>query len=130
MERVSSPDPEELHGAVMPAVPQADDVQPLPPAENGSGNGSGNGHAPNTQSAGNDDGSSLVTTPATTRRKPRAKKANGTTTERPKRASRKKIEPPQTPAMAVPVAPLTRPDGTPAPVVHLVPELSPYARTG
>ena len=27
-------------------------------------------------------------------------------------------------------APLTRPDGTPAPVVHLVPELSPYARTG
>jgi starch synthase len=29
-----------------------------------------------------------------------------------------------------PSAPLTRPDGTPAPVVHLVPELSPYARTG
>lgn len=27
-------------------------------------------------------------------------------------------------------APLVRPDGTPAPVVHLVPELSPYARTG
>jgi starch synthase len=27
-------------------------------------------------------------------------------------------------------APLTRPDGTPAPVVHLVPELSPFARTG
>ena len=27
-------------------------------------------------------------------------------------------------------APLTRADGTPAPVVHLVPELSPYARTG
>jgi starch synthase len=29
-----------------------------------------------------------------------------------------------------PSAPLTRPDGTPAPVVHLAPELSPYARTG
>lgn len=27
-------------------------------------------------------------------------------------------------------APLVRPDGTPAPVVHLAPELSPYARTG
>jgi starch synthase len=32
--------------------------------------------------------------------------------------------------MYPPSAPLTRPDGTPAPVVHLVPELSPYARTG
>jgi starch synthase len=29
-----------------------------------------------------------------------------------------------------PSAPLTRPDGSPAPVVHLVPELSPFARTG
>src|ERR671912_524513 len=29
-----------------------------------------------------------------------------------------------------PPAPLTRPDGTAAPVVHLVPELPPYARTG
>jgi len=28
------------------------------------------------------------------------------------------------------MAPLTRVDGTPAPVVHLVPELSPFARTG
>ena len=28
------------------------------------------------------------------------------------------------------LAPLVRPDGSPAPVVHLVPELSPYARTG
>jgi starch synthase len=35
-----------------------------------------------------------------------------------------------TTGMASPSAPLTRPDGTPAPVVHLVPELSPYARTG
>ncbi|MEP6620773.1 MAG: glycogen/starch synthase [bacterium] len=30
----------------------------------------------------------------------------------------------------LPVAPLVRPDGTPAPVVHLAAELSPYARTG
>src|SRR6202043_1699557 len=34
------------------------------------------------------------------------------------------------PVASTPSAPLTRPDGTPAPVVHLVPELSPYARTG
>jgi starch synthase len=34
------------------------------------------------------------------------------------------------PVVSMPSAPLTRPDGTPAPVVHLVPELSPYARTG
>ena len=31
---------------------------------------------------------------------------------------------------ASPSAPLVRPDGTPAPVIHLAPELSPYARTG
>ena len=29
-----------------------------------------------------------------------------------------------------PAAPLVRPDGSPAPVIHLAPELSPYARTG
>ncbi|MDB4880559.1 MAG: glgA [Gemmatimonadetes bacterium] len=34
------------------------------------------------------------------------------------------------PSTYPPSAPLTRADGTPAPVVHLVPELSPYARTG
>ena len=34
------------------------------------------------------------------------------------------------PVMSMASAPLTRPDGTPAPVVHLVSELSPYARTG
>ena len=50
--------------------------------------------------------------------------------ERPKRASRKKLAPPPTPVLGLPTAPLTRPDGTPAPVVHLVPELSPFARTG
>jgi len=36
-----------------------------------------------------------------------------------------------TPARAhSPASPLTRPDGSAAPVVHLVPELSPFARTG
>src|SRR6059058_3165213 len=35
-----------------------------------------------------------------------------------------------TPIPGSPMAPLVRPDGTPAAVVHLVPELSPYARTG
>lgn len=34
------------------------------------------------------------------------------------------------PTAAAPAAPLVRPDGSPAPVVHLAPELSPYARTG
>ena len=34
------------------------------------------------------------------------------------------------PAYQSATAPLTRPDGTPAPLVHLVPELAPYARTG
>ena len=37
---------------------------------------------------------------------------------------------PESPAAILPVAPLVRPDGSAAPVVHLVPELSPYARTG
>jgi starch synthase len=139
MERVpSDTDTELLHDAVMSPAPRADDVRPPSETVSGNGNGSehagdgsGNGDAPSSPSTPNaaDDGSSLVTTPATTRRKPRAKKAT-TTTERPKRASRKKVVPPTTPITAVPSAPLTRPDGTPAPVVHLVPELSPFARTG
>src|SRR6187551_3449990 len=105
MERAPSDTEFPLDAVTPPAAP-ADDARPS--AGNGHENGSGNGHAPSTQSA-SDDGSSLVTTPATTRRKPRTKKA-GATTERPKRAPRKKIiEPPKTPAMAVPVAPLTRP---------------------
>ena len=33
-------------------------------------------------------------------------------------------------ATASPLAPLVRPDGSPAPVIHLAGELSPYARTG
>src|SRR4051812_43362413 len=38
--------------------------------------------------------------------------------------------PPAPPAAQQRTAPLVRPDGSPAPVVHLAPELSPYARTG
>ncbi len=37
---------------------------------------------------------------------------------------------PDVPVEGRPSAPLVRPDGSPAPVVHLAPELSPYARTG
>jgi starch synthase len=79
-----------------------------------------------------DENSSLVTEPATRRKSPpRAKKtASSATASRSKRTSRKKIEPPQSTVTALPPAPLTRPDGTPAPVVHLAPELSPFARTG
>src|SRR5215207_6221626 len=121
MDRVPS-DTDVLREAVTTPASPAD-------ARPSADNGTENGHAPAASDAG-DDGSSLVTTPAT-RRKPRAKKSASTTAEKPKRVSRKKIEPPPpTPVTGVPSAPLTRPDGTPAPVVHLVPELSPYARTG
>jgi starch synthase len=129
MDRVPSPETNVPRDAVVtPASPSAaDDGRPL--GDKGTDNGSENGHAPDLASAG-DDGSSLVTAPAT-RRKPRAKKAATATVEKPKRASRKKAAPPPAaPVTGVPTAPLTRPDGTPAPVVHLVPELSPYARTG
>src|SRR5690349_8264787 len=108
MDRVPPSESEVLHDAVSAPAPRADDVRSS--AENGSENG--------MTPVAEGDGSSLVTTPAT-RRKPRAKKT-ATTTEKPKRASRRKIEPP-TPVVSVPSAPLTRPDGTPAPVVHLAP---------
>jgi hypothetical protein len=95
-------------------------------------NGAENGAAPTTTTG--DENSSLVTEPATRRKSPpRAKKstASASTATRPKRASRKKIEPPpQSTVTTLPPAPLTRPDGTPAPVVHLAGELSPFARTG
>jgi starch synthase len=76
-----------------------------------------NGAAQDTQLTPGDESSSLVTTP-TTRRKPRA----------PRKRVAKKVAP--APVTVTPSAPLTRPDGSPAPVVHLAPELSPYARTG
>ena len=47
-----------------------------------------------------------------------------------KRTRRTDVTTPIAPTSAAPSAPLVRPDGTPAPVVHLAAELSPYARTG
>ncbi|HET9797903.1 MAG TPA: glycogen/starch synthase [Gemmatimonadaceae bacterium] len=93
----------------------------------------GNGASPNgsSTSASEDESSSLATAP-TTRRKPRAKKsvsATGTATKR-RSTPRKKAQPEQVPVTHVPPPPLTRPDGSAAPVVHLAAELSPYARTG
>src|SRR6478672_12666241 len=51
-----------------------------------------------------------------------------TPTRRSSRTRRTDVQ--ATPIQRAPMAPLVRPDGTPAPVVHLVPELSPFARTG
>jgi starch synthase len=89
---------------------------------------SSNGASASTPVAEN---SSLSTAPAT-RRKPRAKKsASSTGTATKRRASpRKKAPAPEEPTRQVPPPPLTRPDGSAAPVVHLAAELSPYARTG
>ena len=124
MDRVPPSQSEVLHDAVNAPALRADDARPS--ADNGRENGSENGQPPVAE----DDDTALVTTPST-RRKPRAKKTGTSAGEKPKRASRKKVaSPPPTPVTALPTAPLTRPDGTPAPVVHLVPELSPYARTG
>ena len=53
----------------------------------------------------------------------------GATTRRTSRTRRTDVPTAPTP-LASPSAPLVRPDGTPAPVIHLAPELSPYARTG
>ena len=51
------------------------------------------------------------------------------TTRRSNRTRRSDV--PASPASTTfPTAPLVRPDGSPAPVIHLAPELSPYARTG
>ena len=122
MDRVPLSESELLHDAASAPASRADAVPPS--ADNGRETGSENGQTPVAE----EDGGSLVTTPAT-RRKPRAKKS-ATTTEKTKRAPRKKAVLPPTPVTMVPAAPLTRRDGTPAPVVHLAPELSPYARTG
>src|SRR5438445_5860417 len=75
-------------------------------SETSSPHPSGNGAAPAAPSTASDDGSSLVTKP-TTRRKPRARKP----------AKKKTAPAPVATAVAVPSAPLTRPDGTPAPVI-------------
>jgi starch synthase len=108
---VPSPERAPQHGATSPAPPMADAP---------SAHGAENGKSPASSASASDDGTSLVTAPAT-KRKPRARKP----------ATKKKAAPQVVaPAMIVPSAPLTRPDGTPAPVVHLAGELSPYARTG
>ncbi|HEX7978795.1 MAG TPA: glycogen/starch synthase [Gemmatimonadaceae bacterium] len=101
------------------------------PAPSDGAHPAGENGAASTATSG-DENSSLVTEPATRRKSPRTKKttASGSTATRPKRSTRKKIEPPQSTITTLPPAPLTRPDGTPAPVVHLAGELSPYARTG
>ena len=128
MDRVPPSETEVPHDVATQSALRADDSRASAEhrPENARDNGS---HSSQTQVAAEDDGTALVTTPAT-RRKPRAKKAGTGTAEKPKRTSRKKVGPPPTPVPSVPSAPLTRPDGSPAPVVHLVPELSPYARTG
>src|SRR4051812_2997600 len=121
MDRVPSSDTE-----VLIEAPIASD-----PASSNGGHAAGeNGTASSTTTG--DENSSLVTEPATRRKPTRAKKSGSSTTaaSRPKRTSRKKIEPPQSTTTTLPPAPLTRPDGTPAPVVHLAGELSPFARTG
>ncbi len=49
----------------------------------------------------------------------------------PRRSTRtRRTDRPSVPGSVGHTAPLVRPDGTPAPVVHLAPELAPYARTG
>ena len=52
------------------------------------------------------------------------------TARRATRARRSDVPSPIAPPAANRSAPLVRPDGSPAPVIHLAPELSPYARTG
>jgi len=125
MERAASPDTELL-------TPDTSGPAPSDGAHPAEENGAENGAAPRTTSG--DENSSLVTEPATRRKSPpRAKKgttSSASTAAKPKRASRKKVEPPQSTVTTLPPAPLTRPDGTPAPVVHLAGELSPFARTG
>ena len=121
MDRVPSSDTE-----VLIEAPIASD----PASPNGGHAAGDNGTASSTTTG--DENSSLVTEPATRRKPTRAKKSGSSTTaaSRPKRSARKKIEPPPSTVIHTPPAPLTRPDGTPAPVVHLAPELSPFARTG
>jgi starch synthase len=111
-------------------TPNASGSAPSDGAHPAGENGAANGAAPNATPG--DENSSLVTEPATRRKTTRAKKSgsSASTVSRPKRSTRKKVEPPQSPIATLPPAPLTRPDGTPAPVVHLAGELSPYARTG
>jgi starch synthase len=121
MDRVPSSDTEVLIETQITSDPASSNGGPAA-GENGT----------TSNAATGDEDSSLVTEPATRRKSTRAKKSASpaTTASRPKRSARKKIEPPPSTIVNTPPAPLTRPDGTPAPVVHLAPELSPFARTG
>src|SRR3982751_3406924 len=85
----------------------------------------GNGATHSAPADPNDESTSLVT-PEESRKSRASRKAKSTSAK-----ARNGVTPTEaTPAVAMPSAPLTRPDGTPAPVVHLAPELSPFARTG
>jgi starch synthase len=117
MDIVSSTDREVVESAPAPSGSELADTPTSPYAENGA--------TPASSAASDGDDSSLVTEPATRRKPPAQRKP---TRSRAKKHAAEST--PTTPAHALPSAPLTRPDGTPAPVVHLAPELSPYARTG
>jgi starch synthase len=124
MDSVSSSDTDVLRDAESTSAPSPARDAHGAAANGASSNGSG-------ASAPADESSTLATAPAT-RRKPRAtKSAPATGTPRKRRGpSRKKAQAEEVPARQVPPPPLTRPDGSAAPVVHLAGELSPYARTG
>ncbi len=74
-------------------------------------------------SAGSADSTTIVPVPPPA--KPRADHAR-----RSSRTRRTDVTTPLTPVSSSPTAPLVRPDGSPAPVIHLAAELSPFARTG
>ncbi len=80
--------------------------------------------APATPSDG--DGAGLP--PGTAASAPRSTH-RAESTRRTSRTRRADV-PPALPAAPQRAAPLVRPDGSPAPVVHLAPEFSPFARTG
>jgi starch synthase len=81
-------------------------------------------HAPENPPAG--DG--IVMAPNAAESTPRS--AHRAESTRRSSRTRRADVPPAPPVMTHSTAPLVRPDGSPAPVVHLAPELSPYARTG
>ena len=74
------------------------------------------------------DGDGVAAAPSAEGSSPRSTH-RAESTRRSSRTRRADV-PPAPPASPQRAAPLVRPDGSPAPVVHLAPELSPYARTG
>ena len=75
----------------------------------------------------NEDGATM--TPST-EESPSGSPHRTETTRRSSRTRRADVPVAPPPTAPFRSAPLVRPDGSPAPVVHLAPELSPYARTG